>query len=169
MLGPTLRTFNILGREINTIPFSTEAMKAALLRLQNEWEMVQASRDRGAIYKYLAVVFELVSWWALEGRSVNRARRALHLRGYSSVREPEPFAAVILCTADRDKVDDRTRSKWSRVLRYAAEFKDLDEPLRDFIKRRGGINECASRFARRLGRDGTNPGAAFTLRRDGRT
>ena len=47
---------------------------------------------------------------------------------------------MILCTADRDKVDDRTRSKWSRVLRYAAEFKGLDEPLHDFIKRKGGIN-----------------------------
>ena len=63
-------------------------------------------------------------------------------------REPEPFAAVILCTADRDQVDDRTRSKWSRALRYAAEYKDLNEPLRDFIKRKGGINRCASRFAR---------------------
>jgi hypothetical protein len=62
-----------------------------------------------------------------------------------------PAAAVICCTADRDKVDDRTRSKWSRVLRYAAEYKDLDEPLRDFIKCKGGINKCASRFARRLG------------------
>ena len=37
----------------------------------------------------------------------------------------------------------------SRVLRYAAQYKDLDEPLRDFIKRKGGINKCASRFARR--------------------
>jgi hypothetical protein len=71
---------------------------------------------------------------------------------YSSVREAEPFAAVILCTADHDKVDDRTRSKWSRVLRYAAERKAPDERLRDFIKRKGGINECAARFARRLGR-----------------
>ena len=78
--------------------------------------------------------------------------RDLHLRGYSSVREAEPFAAVILCTADRDRVDERTRSKWSRVLRYAAEFKEVDEPLRDFVKRKGGINKCAGRFARRLGR-----------------
>ena len=72
--------------------------------------------------------------------------------GILSVRQPEPFAAVIYCTSDPEKVDDRTRSKWSRVLRYAAEFKDLDEPLRDFIKRKGGINKCAARFARRLGR-----------------
>jgi hypothetical protein len=135
------------GRD--TVPFSTEAMKASLLRLQNAWETVQASRDRDAIYQYLTAVFELVAWWAQEGRAVDRAHRALHLRGYSSVRQPEAFATIIRCTSDPAKVDDRTRSKWSRVLRYAAEYKDLGEPLRDFIKRRGGINECASRFARR--------------------
>ncbi len=118
--------------------------------LQNEWETVQASRDRDAIYQYLTAVFELVMWWAMEGKAVKRANRALPLRGYNSEREPEPFAAVILCTADRLKVDDRTRSKWSRVLRYAAEYKGLDEPLRSFIKRKSGINKCAARFARRL-------------------
>ena len=31
--------------------------------------------------------------WAQEGKAVKRANRALYLRGYSSVREPEPFAA----------------------------------------------------------------------------
>jgi hypothetical protein len=140
------------GREPTTIPFSTEAMRANLLRLEGEWETVQACRSRDAIYGYLSAVFELVVWWEEERKAVTRAGRALHLRGYHSDREPKPFAAVILCTADHDKVDDRTRSKWSRVLRYAAEFKNLDEALGDFIKLRGGINECATRFARRLGR-----------------
>ena len=91
-------------------------------------------------------------WWDQETKAVNRARRVLHLQGHHLDRKPEPFAAVILCTADREQVDDRTWSKWSRVLRYAAEYKDLDEPLREFIKRKGGINRCASRLARRLGR-----------------
>jgi hypothetical protein len=125
-----------------------------LLRLQNEWETVQASRDRNAIYGYLTAVFELVTSWEQEGRAVKRAHRALHLRGYSSVREPEPFASIIRCTSHPEKADDRMRSKWSRVLRYATEYKDLDEPLRDFIKRKGGLNACASRYARRLGRYG---------------
>ncbi len=142
----------MLGRELPIIPFSTEALLSNLLRLQNEWEAVQANRNRDAIFQYLTAVFEIVMVWATEGKAVNRAHRALHLRGRKSVREPELFAAVILCTADRDKVDDRTRSKWSRVLRYAAEYKDLDESLRNFIKRRGGINACAARFARCLGR-----------------
>jgi len=30
--------------------------------------------------------------------------------------------------------------------------KDLDEALWDFIKRKGGINKCATRYTRRLGR-----------------
>jgi len=138
----------VLDREPATIPFSTEALQANLLRLQNEWETVQASRNRDAIFQYLTAVFEIVMVWAKEGKAVKRTYRALHQLGHNSVREPEPFAAVILCTSDPDKVDDRARSKWSRVLRYAAAYKGLDEPLRDFIKRKGGINECAARFAR---------------------
>jgi len=153
MRRPTLRRSNNgRGCEPTTIPFSSKALLANLLRLQNEWEAVQASRDRAAISGYLAAVFETVMVWAKEGKAVKRAYRALHVRGHKSVREPEPFAAVILCTSDPDKVDARTRSKWSRVLRFAAEFKDLDESLRDFIVRRAGINECASRYARRFGR-----------------
>ena len=65
-----LRTSNDARREPATIPFSTEAMRANLLRLQNEWEIVQASRDRGAIYRYLTAIFETVSWWAQEGKAV---------------------------------------------------------------------------------------------------
>jgi hypothetical protein len=147
-----VRTSDHARREPINVSFSTEALKASLLRLQNEWETVQVSRDRNAIYRYLAAVFESVTWWGHDQEEIEYAYRALHLRGYSSVREPEPFAAIILCTSDPEKADYRTRSKWSRVLRYVAEYKDLDEPLRDFILRRGGINECAARFARRLGR-----------------
>ena len=100
-----------------TIPFSTDALRSSLLRLENEWEIVPASHSRNAVYGYLTAVFELVTWWEQEGRAVNRAHRALHLRGYSSVREPERSQAIILCTSDPDKVDDRTRSRWSRCER----------------------------------------------------
>ena len=40
------------------------------------------------------------------------------------------------------EIDDRKRSEWSRVLRYVAEYKDLDEPPRDFIVRKGGITNA---------------------------
>ncbi len=150
-------------RKSINIEFSTEALKANLSRLQGEWEDYQSTRDRDGIYGYLTAVFELVSWWAHEGKAAEYADRALGLKQRRLIVEvQEPFAAVIFCTADPDKVDFRMRSKWSRVLRYAAEFKSLDEPLSAFVQRKGGINICATRFARRLGRGGTEkPKAAF--------
>jgi hypothetical protein len=143
----------MLDRPAAKIDFSTDALKANLQRLDGEWEAYQSTRDRDGVYSYLAAVFELVTVLAHEGTAVDYARWALWLRGHrSAVVSPEPFATVIFCTSDRKKVDYRTRSKWSRVLRYAAEYKDLDEPLAAYIKRKGGINKCTARFTRRLGR-----------------
>jgi hypothetical protein len=89
--------------------------------------------------------------------AINRARWALR-RCRKDLPNDEPFAAIILCTSDPDKVDKRTGSKWSRVLRYAAEYKPHAEPLAAFVRRKGGINKCAARFTRclrrRLGRTG---------------
>jgi hypothetical protein len=143
--------------ELN-IEFSTEALKANLLRLEGEWDDYQASRNRDGVYAYLTAVFELVLWWKHERKGAEYACRALWLKGHRPLATtPDPFASVILCTADRAKVDEKTRSKWSRVLRYAAEYKDLDEPLQDFVKRKGGINSCAARYTRRLGRQSKSP------------
>ena len=142
----------LLNRPSANIAFSIEALKANLSRLENEWENYQATRDRDGIYQYLAAVFELVRWWAHEQKAMEYARRALRLQRPPVPKIAEPFAAVIFCTADREKVDYRTRSKWARLLRYAKVFKDPDEPLIDFVRRRGGINKCAIRYTRRLGR-----------------
>jgi hypothetical protein len=149
----------MLNRPSINIDFSTDALKANLSRLEDDWATYQTTRDRDGIYGYLAAVFELVRWWKHEHKAVEYANRALSIqRRQTMPKITEPFAAVIYCTADPEKVDYRTRSKWSRVLRYAAEFKDLDEPLRDFIKRKGGINKCATRYYRHLGRGARTDG-----------
>jgi hypothetical protein len=123
-----------------------------LRRVRVAWEEVQATRDRNAIYAYLTAVYDLVAWWTAEGREIDRGRRALRLQRLEVPDREDPFAAIIRCTADPAKADKRTRSKWSRVLRYAAGYKPDSEPLHLFIKRKGGINACADRFSRRLGR-----------------
>ena len=58
--------------------------------------------------------------------------------------KPEPFARVIFCTCDPDVADAKTRSKWSRVLRFARKAKSADQTLTEFIKSNGGINACAA-------------------------
>jgi hypothetical protein len=131
----------------NGIPYTDQALRQDLLRVQNAWDESQASRERDAIYIYLGAVFELVAWWTAENRALERAEKALRLRHLTSFDQEEPFAAIIRCTADPAKVDKRTRSKWSRALRYALAYKLTSELLDQFIKRKGGINSCAAKFA----------------------
>jgi hypothetical protein len=134
------------------IPYSTTALRQDLTRVRNAWAKCQRRRRRDAIYAYLSAVYELVTWWGAEERAEERARRALRSRLLEVPEREEPFAAIIRCTADPARVDKRTRSKWSRVIRYCAMVKDQAEPLQQFVKRKGGINRCASRYTERLRR-----------------
>lgn len=135
------------------VAFTDPALTVDLERLKDAWKDYQSSRDRNGIYRYLTPVFKLVSWWQHYGIAEMYARRAMCLKAGRSVDHvPEPFAAMILCTAESSKVDYRMRSKWSRVLRYAVKYKRREETLASFVKRKGGINRCAARFAHRLGR-----------------
>jgi hypothetical protein len=127
-------------------------LRQDLDRVRNAWEECQASRDRNAIYGYLSAVYSLVAWWTAEVREVDRARRALRLQRLKVCDREDPFAAVIRCTADAARADKRTRSKWSRLMRFAAMYKPESEALDQFIRRKGGINTCAGRFSRWLGR-----------------
>jgi hypothetical protein len=136
------------------VPYTTQALRQDLLRVQNAWDECQASRDRNAIYSYLTAVFDVVGWWAAEDCALARARKALLLQNISPSDHDESFAAIIRCTSDPAKVDKRTRSKCSRLLRYAAEHKSTSESLAAFVQRKGGINKCAARFTRCLGRGG---------------
>jgi hypothetical protein len=139
------------------IPYSAAALRQDMQRVGNAWEDAQSSRGRNAIYGYLSAVYGLMAWWTAEGQEVERARRALRLQRLEVTDREDPFAAIIRCTADPAKVDKRTRSKWSRVMRYAAAYKRDSEPLDRFIQRKGGINECAARFSRCVNRNGARP------------
>ena len=70
-------------------------------RVRIAWEDCQSSRDRNAIYGYLTAVFDLVMWWAAQDRAISRARWALRLCRADLLSGDEPFAAIILVTADR--------------------------------------------------------------------
>jgi hypothetical protein len=89
---------------------------------------------------------------------IERTGRALRLQRMDGSACKGPFAAIIRCAADpvkadkRTQADKRTRSKWSRVLRYAATYKVDFETLDQFSSPEGGLNACADRFSRCLGR-----------------
>jgi len=132
--------------------YSNEALDEDLTRLTGAWAALQSSRARDSVYEFLTVVFDLVDWWMADGKAKGRARRILIRQGIKPPEVTEPFGAVIIAAAHPTILDKRMISKWSRVLRYAARYKDPAQSLGEFVKERGGLNACAARYARRLGR-----------------
>jgi xanthine/CO dehydrogenase XdhC/CoxF family maturation factor len=139
---------NRRGQSEPRLPYSNDALRCDLSRVREAWRESRRQHDRFSIYQYLGAVFDLVMVWDAENRAIDRAKRALQLKGRKGGDKVEPFAAVINCTSSRKKVDAKARSKWDRALMFAAENKSDSEPLEHFIRRHGGINLCAAELSR---------------------
>ena len=124
------------------------SIEAELAEMDRAWRKYRSINDRDAVYIYLASVFKVVMRWRFLDCAQKKSRAALRLKLNPPQMNAEPFAMVIFCTSDPNITDAKIRSKWSRVLRYAARTKPASQRLPDFIKSHGGINECARKFAR---------------------
>ncbi len=137
------------------VSLSSSVVEYELISARVAWKEFQSNRKRDAVYDYLGAVYATVQRWKKEHRVKAKSHKALIATGRcSQVRNLEPFAAVIFCTSDPHKVDSKTRSKWCRALRYAERFKADSQSVAQFIKSRGGINECAARWSLN---DGAHP------------
>jgi hypothetical protein len=125
--------------------FSIAALELEKVRVV--WRQVQHTRQRDAVYEFLEVVYDVVSKFNRAG-SGGRLLRKLHRIDQQLKRIQEPYSAVIHF-ASAYSVDSRTRSKWSRLMRFADQTKKRTEMLGDFIRRNGGINECAAQCRQR--------------------
>ena len=146
IVGPVHPAVNerILRPTLNAV----SSIETELARVRSAWARYRATNSRDAVYGYLTAVFRVVTRWRRLNCAVKNSRTALGLQAGAAQMKPEPFGIVIFCTADPEVVDAKTRSKWSRVLRYAARAKPASQRLTDFVKSNGGINECARKFAR---------------------
>lgn len=122
-------------------------LKCDLRSMRDAWKNYQASKSRIAIYSYLEAVFDtVIKWkkrkkwrWAMEEVMAScRARNDLRA---------DPYSVFLFCTADRDKVDHRARSKWSRALKWAEKKKPVLDPLAKFLTSQGGLNACATKYS----------------------
>jgi hypothetical protein len=116
------------------------------------WDNLQASRARDAVYGYLGAVFEIVMHYKVRRRTKRLLQHACKFANLPFDKNADPFTTVIRCTYD-DTVDSKTISKWARALRYVARCKERKRPLKMFMKEAGGVNACASLYARRCKRD----------------
>jgi hypothetical protein len=138
--------------------------RVMLADVRKEWVDFQSSRNRSAIYANLHQVYMQVDWWSKNPKEKEAELKAFRDTNPNFNLPADEYAAVIMCTSDPKKMDDKMRSKLSRVLRYAEECKPPKELLRDFLQRKGGINKCAAGYARRLGRN-SNANAVSRKRR----
>jgi hypothetical protein len=140
-IAPEKHIRTIVGRPILSIGDELAPARIA-------WKRYQSIRRRDAIYDYLRAVFKIVRLWRKEHRAKKSSHQSLRATGRANrIRNVEPFGIVILCTSDPRKLDPKTRSKLSRVLRFADQFKPDSERLAEFVKSRGGINECAAQWS----------------------
>jgi hypothetical protein len=150
--SPIPRVRRQLDREAISRPPQT-GLRQRLVMVCNAWDDFQECRKRDAVYGYLKAVFALVVDCKGHRQTTRLLRRAFRFAGLPVDKNPDPFAAVIRCTSERN-VDNKTISKWARALRYAAHCKRPRTTLKAFIKKMGGINACAERHAVYLGRGG---------------
>jgi len=122
---------------------SPSVLKLELEQLRVVWRQVQHTRQRDAVYEFLEAAYDVVSRFNRAGDG-RKLLRKLHRLDHRLKRIQEPYAAVIHFASDYS-VDNRPRSKWSRLMRFAEQSKKRTELLEDFIRRNGGINACASR------------------------
>jgi hypothetical protein len=127
-----------------------EAVKFDLELIREDWQKYQSIKGRNAVYVYLSAIFRTVIVWRQQKRLERNCELAFRGQAISIDMKMEPFAVLIYCTSDPEKVDAKTRSKWSRALRVAAKEKQNGMKLKDFIKSCGGINSCAALFDRKM-------------------
>jgi hypothetical protein len=132
--------------------YSRAAFESDVTSLQDAWRTLQRCRSRDGVYAFLTEVFDLVCWWLADEAVKARAIKKFAAQGIHPSADIEPFAAAIMAAAEPAEIDRRTVSKWARVLRLAHQFKPGGESLAEFARRAGGLNGCASQYARRLGR-----------------
>ena len=128
-----------------------DRLRRRLMRVTDAFDEFQESRVRDAIFTYLAAVFEIVEHYKLRRRTSRLLRGAFKFAGLPFDEDADPFAALVRCTSEHS-VDSKTVSKWARALRYVAYCKVPRTRLKTFMKKTGGINGCADRHTRYLGR-----------------
>jgi hypothetical protein len=130
---------------------SRETPKARLRRrlekIRDAWDDFQANRARDAVYGYLEAVFAIVEHYKVRRRLNRLLRHAFKFANKPRDKNADPFSAVIRCTCD-DEIDSKTISKWARALRYVAHCMVPRARLKTFMKEAGGVNACATRYAK---------------------
>jgi hypothetical protein len=103
-----------------------------------------AVRSRFAFYDYLAAVFELYVQRRRRKQAKSWARRIAKLSGVRKQNRTHPIRTIIDATSTADL---KTRSRWTRALKYAWRERKTWKDFVSFLRENGGPAGCADQFA----------------------
>ena len=103
-----------------------------------------ADRNRFAFYDYLAAVFELYVQLRRRNQAKPSARRIAKLLGLRNQKRSHCIRVLIDATSTADL---KTRSRWTRALKYAWRERKTWKDLGSFLRENGGPAGCADQFA----------------------
>jgi hypothetical protein len=103
-----------------------------------------ASRSRFAFYDYLAAVFEFYVQLRRRNEAKPSARRIAKLFGLRSQKRTHPIRVIIDATST---ADIKTRSRWTRALKYAWHERKTWKDFVSFLRENGGPAGCAEQYA----------------------
>jgi hypothetical protein len=102
------------------------------------------SRSRFAFYDYLAAVIELYVQLRRTRQAKKAATRIAKLFRLRSQRRTHPIRVIIDASSS---ADNKTKSRWTRALRYAWYKRKTWRDLKTFLRKNGGPAGCAEQFA----------------------
>jgi hypothetical protein len=103
-----------------------------------------AARNRFAFYDYLAGVFELYVQLRRRNQAKPAAQRIAKLFGLRKPNRTHCIRAILDATSTADL---KTKSRWTRALRYAWRERRTWTGLGSFLRDNGGPAGCADQFA----------------------
>jgi hypothetical protein len=131
-----------LRQEIPLI--SDRQLRKTIDDLRNLERKCFASRSRFAFYDYLVAVFELYIRLRRTKQTKKAATLIAKLFGLRNQKRTHPIRAILDATST---ADSKTKSRWTRALRYAWRERKTWTDLASFLRENGGPAGCAEQFA----------------------
>jgi hypothetical protein len=123
---------------------SDRQLKHAVADLRAMERKCFGSRQRFGFYRYLAEVFEFYQHLRRDNEAKISARRIAELFGIRKQKRTHPIRVIIDVTS---AADEKTKSRWTRALRYAWHQRNRWKNLKMFFRSSGGAVGAARQFA----------------------
>jgi hypothetical protein len=123
---------------------SDQKLESEITELKDLGRKCFNGRQRFAFYRYLVAVYSLYDRLRRKQAAKQGARNIQSMCGMPPSRTRHPIRIILDATSSADA---KTKSRWTRALRFARHERRRWQDLESFLRRNGGPAGCADQFA----------------------